>query len=121
MDHAMLFRSYLYYNDESVSLLAIDAPGQNYKALLEPLNKALEHEKFVTDSIHKIFEAALDAKDYRAMEFLNWFIKEQGEEEKNALELIQKFKLFGGDGKGLFMLNNELAGRAYSAPSYVLD
>jgi ferritin len=121
MDHAMLFRSYLYYNDESVNLLAIDAPSQNYKSFLEPLNKSLEHEKLVTDLINKIYEAAFEAKDYRTQEFLNWFIKEQGEEEKNALELIQKFKLFGSDGKGLFALNQELAARTYSAPSYVLD
>jgi ferritin len=121
MDHAMLFRTYVLNNDETVTLLPIDAPGQHYKTLLEPLNKSLEHEKFVTDSIHKIYAAALDAKDFRAIEFLNWFVKEQGEEEKNALELIQKYKLFGTDGKGLHALNQELAGRVYSAPSYVLD
>ncbi len=121
MDHAMLFRTYLLNNDESVSLLAIDAPGQHYTTFLEPLNKALEHEKLVTNLINKIYEAALSAKDYRTQDFLHWFIKEQGEEEKNALELIQKFKLFGSDGKGLYILNQELAARTYSAPSYDFD
>jgi ferritin len=121
MDHAMLFRTYLLNNDEPVALLPIDAPGQNYKTLLEPLNKSLEHEKFVTASIHNIYSAAFEAKDFRAIEFLNWFVKEQGEEEKNALELIQKYKLFGTDGKGLHALNQELAARVYAAPSYILD
>ena len=56
----------------------------------------------------------------RAMQMLDWFIKEQGEEEKSAADLITKMELFGGDSKGLYMLNSELAGRVYSAPSLVL-
>ena len=49
-----------------------------------------------------------------------WFIKEQGEEEKNAADLITKMDLFGGDSKGLYMLNSELKARVYTAPSLVL-
>ena len=43
-------------------------------------------------------------------------IEEQGEEEKNAEDLIKKMKLFGSDAKGLYMLNQELAARTYAAP-----
>jgi ferritin len=60
-------------------------------------------------------------KDYRTMQFLDWFVKEQGEEEKNAEDMIKKMDLFGGDAKGLYALNSELAARVYSAPSLVLD
>jgi len=51
---------------------------------------------------------------------LDWFVKEQGEEEKNSLDLITKMQLFGSDTKGLYMLNSELAGRTYTAPSLVI-
>ena len=54
------------------------------------------------------------------MQFLDWFVKEQGEEETNANDLISKMELFGSDPKGLYMLNSELNGRVYSAPSLVL-
>jgi ferritin len=54
------------------------------------------------------------------MQFLDWFVKEQGEEEKNANDLIAKMDLFGDDAKGLYMLNSELGARVYSAPSLVL-
>ena len=64
--------------------------------------------------------AALEARDYRAMQFLDWFIKEQGEEETNANDLISKYELYGGDAQGLYLLNQELAARVYSAPSLVL-
>lgn len=54
------------------------------------------------------------------MQFLDWFVKEQGEEEKNADSLIKKYKLYGDDPKSLYLLNQELAARVYSAPSLVL-
>ncbi len=74
----------------------------------------------MTDSINKIYTLANEHKDYRTLQVLNWFVKEQGEEEKNADDLIRKFDLFGADPKSLYMLNNELAGRVYAAPSLVL-
>ena len=87
---------------------------------LNPLQAALTHEAYVTASIHTIFEAAADMKDYRTMEFLNWFIKEQGEEETNAETNIKKYDLFGSDSKGLYMLDSEMAARIYNPPSLVL-
>ena len=50
----------------------------------------------------------------RQMQFLDWFIKEQGEEEKNADDMVKKMKLFGYDAKGLYALNQELAARVYT-------
>lgn len=120
-DHAMLFRQYLLNNGESVILTAIAAPNEKYNDYKAPLVKALEHEQFVTDSINKIYEAAYKKSDFRTMQFLDWFIKEQGEEEKNADDNIKKYDLFAGDPKGLYMLDNEMKARVYSAPSLVLD
>lgn len=54
------------------------------------------------------------------MQFLDWFVKEQGEEETNASDLVKKMQLFGNDPKSLYMLDQELAGRVYAAPSLVL-
>lgn len=120
-DHAMLMRTYLLNNGEKVTLLPIEAPAENYTSFDAPLEKTMEHEKTVTESIHTIFAAASAIHDYRAMEFLNWFVKEQAEEEKNAGDLIKKYQLFGTDAKGLYQLDQELKARVYSAPSLVLD
>ena len=117
----MLMRTYLMNNGEKVTLLPIAAPAENYRSFEEPLQKTLEHEKTVTESIHTIFAAANEIHDFRAMEFLNWFVKEQAEEEKNAGDLIKKYQLFGSDAKGLYQLDQELKARVYSAPSLVLD
>ena len=119
-DHAMLFVQYLRNNGEKVTLEAIDKPDKVFETPLDPLVAAAEHELYVTDLIHKIYEAAYEVKDFRTMQFLDWFVKEQGEEEKNADGMVRKYQLFGSDAKSLYLLNQELAARVYSAPSLVL-
>lgn len=119
-DHAMLFRKYLMNNGEKVRLLPIAAPQESYTGHDVPLRRALEHERVVTGLINKIYDAAMAVKDYRTMEFLNWFVKEQLEEEKNADGNIVRYELVK-DGSGLYVLDRELAARVYTAPSLVLD
>ncbi len=119
-DHAMLMYQYMHNNDEKVILEAIAKPDEVFESLMDPLKVSLEHERYVTDSIHTIYAAAQKINDFRALQFLDWFVKEQGEEEKNATDLIVKMELFGDDAKSLYMLNSELLARAYTAPSLVL-
>ena len=119
-DHAMLFLQYLQNNSEKVVLEAIEKPDAKFSDLLSPAKAALAHEQYVTNSIHEIYDAASGVKDYRTMQFLDWFVKEQGEEEMNAETLIKKIELFGSDSKGLYLLDQELAARVYTAPSLVL-
>ena len=119
-DHAMLFLQYLQNNGVKVELKAIDKPDKVFSDNMAPLKAALEHEEYVTSLINNIYAAAYDVKDFRTMQFLDWFIKEQGEEETNANDNITKMEMFGSDPKGLYMLNSELAGRVYNPPSLVL-
>lgn len=119
-DHAMLFYTYLQNESQPVVLDAIAKPDKVFNTYMEVLEAGLEHEKYVTSLINDIYAAAYDVKDFRTMQFLDWFVKEQGEEETNANDLISKMELFGSDPKSLYMLNQELAARIYSAPSLVL-
>ncbi|MBP3580920.1 MAG: ferritin, partial [Clostridia bacterium] len=119
-DHAMLMLKYLQLNGEKVTLGTISAPDKQLKALMDPLKFGLEHEQYVTSLIHTIYDAAYTAKDFRTMQFLDWFVKEQLEEEKNADDMIKKMELFGNDSKGLYSLDSEYAARVYTAPSLVL-
>ena len=119
-DHAMLFYQYLQNESQVVTLKAIDKPDKEINSHMDVLLAGLEHEKYVTSLIHDIYSAAYEVRDFRAMQFLDWFVKEQGEEETNANDLITKMELFGSDPKSLYMLNQELAARVYSAPSLVL-
>lgn len=119
-DHAMLFYTYLQNEGATVTLEAIAKPDRELDSHMTVLKAGLEHEQYVTSLINDIYGAAYDVRDFRTMQFLDWFVKEQGEEETNANDLISKMELFGSDAKGLYMLNQELSARVYSAPSLVL-
>jgi len=119
-DHALLFLQYMQSNGLKVTLEAIGKPDKVFNSVLAPLEAAAEHERFVTDSINAIYHEAYQAKDYRTMKFLDWFVNEQREEEENADKMINRYKLFGTDPKGLYSLDQEYAARVYAAPSLVL-
>ena len=119
-DHALLFMQYLQNNNVRVTLDAIAKPDVPMDTLMDPLKAGLEHEEYVTSLIHALYAAAQKGNDYRTMQFLDWFVKEQGEEETNANDLITKMELFGTDAKGLYMLDAELKARVYTAPSLTL-
>ena len=119
-DHADLILQYLQNNGERITLEAIEKPNHSYEQLKDALTVSLKHEQYVTSLIHAIYDAAQAVKDYRTMQFLDWFVKEQGEEEKNADDMIKKYDLFGSDAKALYMLDNELKARSYAPPSLTL-
>ena len=113
-DHAMMMRRYLIDNGIRVTFGAIAQPDKKFADLAAPLKAGYEHEQYVTSLINHIYAEAFAIKDFKTMQFLDWFIKEQGEEEKNAEDMIKKFELFGHDAKGLYALNQELAARVYT-------
>ena len=119
-DHALLMIKYLQNNSRKVTLTAIDQPERNYTNVLDPLVAAADHERFVTSRINDIYHEAHEAKDYRTMKFLDWFVDEQMEEEDSADSMINRYKLFGDDPKGLYLLDQEYAARVYTPPTLTL-
>ena len=119
-DHAILFYQHLQNENRIITLEAIAKPETSVTCDMDVLKAGLAHEIYVTSLINDIYAAAYEVKDFRTMQFLDWFVKEQGEEETNANDLITKMELFGSDPKSLYMLNQELSARVYTAPSLVL-
>jgi ferritin len=118
--HAMLFLKYLHLNGETVVLEAIEKPAIKFQNHKHPLTAAYDHELLVTHSINNIYAAAFEIRDFKTMQFLDWFVKEQAEEEQNVDELCKRFDLFGGDPRGLYLIDQELAGRVFTPPSLTL-
>jgi len=119
-EHAMLMIKYLLNNNEKAVLEEIASPNKHYKDFKHPLEGTLEHEISISTSINAIYAEAYALKDFRTMQFLDWFVKEQGEEEKNANDLCKRYDLFASDPRGLYLLDAELATRVFQAPSLVL-
>ena len=113
-DHAMMMRRFLIDNGIKVTFDAIAKPDKKFSNTTDPLKAGYEHEQYVTSLINNIYSEAFAIKYFKTMQFLDWFIKEQGEEEKNAEDMLKKMELFGHDAKGLYALNQELAARVYT-------
>ncbi|MGL5540444.1 MAG: ferritin [Erysipelotrichaceae bacterium] len=113
-DHAMLIFDYLLENGEEVQLKNIADPQGHFETLVEPIHVALEHEYFITASINNIYAIAMDLKDFRTINFLNWLVTEQMEEEKNAQQLVDTFKMLETDPKGLYVFDQGLLSRVYT-------
>lgn len=113
-DHAMLFIEYMQNNDQEIVLKEISAPGATYDSVKDPLEIAYAHEKSVTNAIHHLYDQAMQLKDFRTMQFLNWFIKEQNEEEKIIKDIRAKLSILGSKKQGIYILNSELQSRTYT-------
>jgi ferritin len=115
--HAKILRRYLLDNDAKVTLEAIDKPTNEYANDLEPMEAGLKHEEYITSCINECYAAAYEIHDFRTMQMLDWFVKEQGEEETNARDMINDYKLFAGTPQGLYNLDQKYLARTFIAPT----
>ena len=115
--HARILRRYLLDNDWTPTMEAIAKPDLTFSKVVEPIKAAYEHEQFITASINECYAVAQKANDFRTMQLLDWYVKEQGEEEANASDLLKAVELFGGDPKNLYDLDRENAARVFVAPT----
>ncbi len=98
-------------------VLATEEPKNDYKNAIDAFSYALEHEKKVTAMINNLMSIAKKENDHAAQIMLQWFVTEQVEEEASFGLILRKLKMVEGDGRGLLMLDNELASRVFNMPS----
>ncbi len=103
-----------YVNDRGgkANLMDIEQPTNEFDSLLDVFEKVMEHEEYITESINNLYEVAVTEKDYTTMNFLQWYITEQLEEESLFSTILDKIKLVGADKAGMFHIDKELDGMA---------
>ena len=87
-DHAMMMVRYLLDVDEEVRIPDIEAKQTRFDGVADPVRMALEQERRVGEEIYALFELAREVKDYRAEQFMQWFVKEQVEEVSLMNDLL---------------------------------
>jgi len=117
LTHGMRFYSYVNSRGGRVLLQSLDGPPTQWDSPMQALQDTLEHERIVTSRINDLVRLALSENDHATHIFLQWFVTEQVEEEASATEILQKLKLMGEQGNGLFMLDRELALRRFVMPA----
>lgn len=114
--HGMGMFDYLDERGGKIELEAIDKPEVKGNTVLEIFEQVLEHEQFVTSRINHLADVAEEVKDRAALHLLDWYIKEQVEEEANVGGLLATLRLIGDDKKALLMLDKDLAARTFVQP-----
>ena len=110
-EHAMKLYKYVLEQGGKIELMAIDKPSSEFGTCLEMFQKVLEHEKFVTKSIHDLYALAIEEKDYASQIMLQWFVSEQVEEEAHATEIVERLKMAGNSVGALLMYDRAMGER----------
>jgi len=118
VDHAMIIFDYIGDYEGTIKLMNINAPDLNFKNPIEVTKLALIHEKRVTDSINNIKNISIEENDQPTSLFMDWYIKEQFEEEYNIRMLNDKLKFCADSKIALMFLDKDLSTREYSKSTY---
>ncbi|OGX23911.1 MAG: ferritin [Omnitrophica WOR_2 bacterium GWF2_38_59] len=111
MIHMRMFFTYVNERGGRVILESIDKPPADFESIKDVFEQTLEHEKLVTASINNLYKVSKDINDNASTIFLQWFITEQVEEEKNAKDIIDRLALIKEDPMGILMIDKELGSR----------
>ncbi len=114
--HGMGMYDYVIERGGVVTLDAIEKPESKWASPLDCFRAVLTHEEFVTSRINALMDVAEEEKDRAATIFLNWYLKEQVEEEASVGGVLAQLEMIGDDKSGLFALDKELATRVFNAP-----
>ena len=110
-NHAMKIYDFIIERGGGVTLEAIAKPVSEWKSPLAAFEAAYKHEQKVTGLINDLVELAAKEKDHATGIFLQWFVTEQVEEEKNAGEIVAKLQLLKDSAGSMYMLDKELGKR----------
>ena len=117
MIHVIKFYTHVLDRGGKVTLQAIEAPPHEWPTLEAIFQATLAHERYITENIHDLVDIAAAERDHGTHAFLQWYVNEQVEEEKNAEDLLAKIQLLGGTGHGVFMMDRDLAARPAPFPT----
>ncbi len=115
--HAMKFYDFVFERGGLVTLQTIKKPDSSWKSPLDAFKNVLKHEEHVTSLINDLVDLSMAEKDHATLNFLQWFVAEQVEEEATAGEIVDKLKLIKNDTSGLFMMDAELGKRVFAPPA----
>jgi len=115
LSHAMKFFHFLDELGQPVRLAAIQGPKIEWKSPLAAFEEALKHERHISSCIHRLYQLAGSESHYPTQVFLQWFVKEQVEEEDTADSIVEKLKLIEGHAGGLMMIDHELSHRQFKS------
>ena len=93
---------YINERDSKAVIPQMKLPPSKFAGVREMFDQVLEHEQYISASINDIVAVCEEVKDYTTHNWMQWFVKEQIEEEASARQIIDKLKLLGNQGLYVF-------------------
>lgn len=118
IDHGMILFEYILNRKSQVKLQQLDVPTIDMKGPVEVFEQIYQHERSITSSIDSVANMSEGECDLATRNFIDWYLKEQIEEETSVLRIISKLKAFGSEKSALYLIDRELSEREYSTPNY---
>ncbi len=118
IDHGMILFEYVLNRKSQVRLKPLEMPNLELNGPEGVFEQIYNHERSITSSIDCVADMSENECDLATRNFIDWYLKEQIEEEASVLRIISKLKAFGAEKSALYLIDRELASREYSAPSY---
>lgn len=115
--HVQKVYDYIDSQGAQIVLEQVKKPPTEFGTIMDLFNAVLEHEQKVTGYINNLMSQAVAENDHATQTFLQWFVTEQTEEEKSCQEIIDRLKLAGDSGAGIFMIDTELGTRVFTPPA----
>ena len=112
VEHGLKIFDYLINCDSFVTLKQIRMPEFEFNGIISIFNRILEHEQCITNAVMTIAQKAEEESDRTTLNFVDWFIAEQIEEEEAVKNIIKRLELFGDDKVALYLMDKELGERA---------
>ena len=112
VEHGVKIFDYLIDCNSFVTLKQIRTPEFEFEGILSIFNHIYEHEQSITHAIMEIAQKADEEKDRTTLNFIDWFIAEQIEEEEAVKNIIKRLEVFGEDKVALYLMDKELEQRA---------
>ncbi len=107
-EHMMRIFHYLSEVDGFAITPSIPQPPLTFKSIQEVFELVYEHEKKVTHSINDLVGICYKENDYNTLNFLQWYVEEQREEENQARTILDKIKLIGTGDQSLYFIDKEM-------------
>ena len=87
---------------------AVESPKAEFKGIQEIFDQTLAHEVMITAKINGLVKTAMDEGDFSTFNFLQWYTAEQHEEEKLFRNIVDRIRVIGADGKGIYWIDKEI-------------
>ena len=118
MEHMMRYYNYIYDRNGSIKLDTLKPKNYTFKTIKQLFEQSLKNEEYVTKTSYELLEQAQKEKDHATVEFMQWYVKEQIEEEAQIRDILTELDILGKDSRSLYFLDKDLGKKVLQFHDY---